>query len=259
MISQGTNIIKEAKSNRLVIAEKLDRIDFLDSRVYRRSEGVYYPSVTSILQYFPKDKFFESWLKDMGYNADIVLEKAGREGSQVHDAAEKLVKGEEVRWLNEDGTARYSLQVWEMILKFHEFWTTINPELKLIEEFVYSDTHQYAGTADLVVKINKEIWLIDLKTSNSLHDSYNLQLASYAKAIEELGGKIDRTGILWLKSLKRGPSKQKDVIQGKGWELKPIDEIDRNFDMFKHVHEIFKYKNPIVEPIYNGFPTSVKI
>ena len=174
MISQGTNIIKEAKSNRLVIAEKLDRIDFLDSRVYRRSEGVYYPSVTSILQYFPKDKFFESWLKDMGYNADIVLEKAGREGSQVHDAAEKLVKGEEVRWLNEDGTARYSLQVWEMILKFHEFWTTINPELKLIEEFVYSDTHQYAGTADLVVKINKEIWLIDLKTSNSLHDSYNL-------------------------------------------------------------------------------------
>ena len=56
---------------------------------------------------------------------------------------------------------------------------------------------------DLIVEMDGERWLLDVKTSNNLHRSYNLQLAAYAKAWEEMfGQKIDRTGILWLKSSK---------------------------------------------------------
>ena len=147
-----------------------------------------------------------------------------------------------------------------MILKFYDFWTTYKPELISTEDFVWSDEHRYAGRADLVVKMDGETWLLDIKTSNSLHKSYDLQLASYAKALEEAKGiKIDRTGIIWLKAHTRSASKKKGVYQGKGWQIKIIDEIDRNFDLFKMIYELYKLENPTTEPVYNSYPTSLKI
>tara|TARA_A100001015_G_scaffold317961_1_gene436357 strand:- start:2227 stop:3009 length:783 start_codon:yes stop_codon:yes gene_type:complete len=260
MIKQGTNILKEHAKSRLNFNPDLKQINFLDRRVYKRDEGVYYPSVTTILQYMPKNKFFESWLKDVGHNADLIMRKAGKEGTQVHEAAEKLVLGEEVSWMDDYGNAKYSQIVWEMILKFYDFWSTYKPELISTEEFVWSDTYKYAGTADLLVKMDGEVWLLDLKTSNSLHKSYDLQLASYAKALEEMKGiKINRTGIIWLKAQSRGSSKKEGVYQGKGWKIKPVDEIEKNFELFKMIYELYKLENPTTEPIYNSYPTTLKL
>jgi len=260
MIKQGMNILEQNEKKRLEFKPQLQQINFLDRRVYKRSEGVYYPSVTTILQYMPKNKFFESWLKDVGHNADLIMRRAGKEGTQVHEAAEKLVLGEEVSWMDDYGNAKYSQLVWEMILKFYEFWTTYKPELISTEDFVFSDEHKYAGTADLVVKMDGETWLLDLKTSNSLHKSYDLQLASYAKALEESKGiKIDRTGIIWLKANTRGPSKKDGVYQGKGWQIKVVDEIDKNFELFKMIYKLYALENPTVEPIYNSYPTTLKL
>lgn len=260
MIKQGMNILEQNEKKRLDFNPQLQQINFLDRRVYKRGEGVYYPSVTTILQYMPKNKFFESWLKDVGHNADLIMRKAGKEGTQVHEACEKLVLGEEVRWMDDYGNARYSQVVWEMILKFYEFWSTYKPELISTEEFVWSDEHKYAGTADLVVKMDGEVWLLDLKTSNSLHKSYDLQLASYAKALEESKGiKIERTGIIWLKANTRSGSKKKGVYQGKGWQIKTVDEIDKNFELFQMIYKLYSLENPTTEPIYNSYPTTLKL
>ncbi len=260
MIKQGMNILKENAKNRLVFNLELNKINFRDRRVYKRSEGVYYPSVTTILQYMPKNKFFENWLKDVGHTADYIMRKAGKEGTQVHEAAEQLVLGQEVSWMDDYGNAKYSQIVWEMILKLYDFWNTYKPELISTEEFVFSDKFKYAGTADLVVKMDGETWLLDLKTSNSLHRAYNLQLAAYAKALEETKGiKIDRTGIIWLKSSTRSASKKKGVYQGKGWQIKVIDEIDYNFDLFQTIYKLYSLENPVTEPIYKKYPTSLKL
>ena len=208
MIQKGANVLTEHKKNSLKFDATLKQINFLDRRVYERSEGVYYPSVTSILQHMPKNKFFESWLKDVGHNSDIIMRRAGDEGTQVHNAIEELLEGKEVSWMDDYGNARYNELVWGMIIKFKQFWALAKPELIFTEEFTYSDTHKYAGTADIVVKINGETWLIDFKTSNHLHKSYDLQLAAYAKSIEEVKGlKIDRTAILWLKAATRGETR----------------------------------------------------
>jgi hypothetical protein len=260
MIRQGTNILKENSKNRLNFKPELKQINFLDRRVYKRDEGVYYPSVTTILQYMPKNKFFDNWLKDVGHNADLIMRKAGKEGTQVHEAAEALVKGEEVNWMDDYGNAKYSQIVWEMILKFHDFWSTYKPKLISTEEFVFSDKFKYAGTADLLVEMDGEIWLLDLKTSNNLHRSYDLQLAAYAKAIEEAKGiKIQRTGIIWLKANTRSASKKKGVYQGKGWQIKIIDKIDYNFDLFQTIYKLYLLDNPKTEPIYKSYPTTLKI
>ena len=90
-----------------------------------------------------------------------------------------------------------------------------------------------------------------LKSTHSVHRT---------KALEESKGiKIDRTGIIWLKAHSRGPSKQKNVIQGKGWKVLQIDEIDKNFELFKLIYKLYELENPNTEPIYNSYPTTVKV
>jgi CRISPR/Cas system-associated exonuclease Cas4 (RecB family) len=208
----------------------------------------------------PKNKFFENWLKDVGHNSNIIMRKAGKEGTQVHEACEQLVLGNEVTWMDDYGRAKYSQLVWEMILKFYDFWTTHKPELISAEDFVWSDEHKFAGTADLVVKMDGETWLLDIKTSNSIHKSYDLQLAAYAKGLEEAKGvKIDRTGIIWLKASSRTASKKEGVYQGKGWKIKVIDEIEENFELFKLIYKLYALENPTTEPIYQSYPTTLKI
>lgn len=260
MINKGTNILSEHSKNRLKFNGELKQINFLDKRVYERTEGVYYPSVTTVLQYMPKNKFFEQWIKEVGLNADIIMRKAGEEGTQLHEAVDTLLKGEEIEWMDDFGNARYNQTVWEMILKFTEFWNLANPTLIESEKFVYSDKFKYAGTTDLVVKLNDETWLIDVKTSNTYHKSFELQLAAYAKAYTEVTGEeIHRTGILWLKSAKRGPSKKEKEYQGKGWELKTVDNIDTNHELFMLIYRLYELENEETEPLFKSFPTSVKL
>lgn len=260
MIYPGSNFLLEHKQKRIKFDGELKQITLPDHRVYRRGEGVYYPSVTTILQYMPKNKFFEQWIKDVGHNADLIMRRAGEEGTAVHNAAEELIKGGEVQWMDDYGKAKYSLLVWQMINKFVDAWKTMAPEVIATEEFTFSDVHKYAGTADIIARIGDEVWLLDIKTSNSLHKSHELQLSAYAKAWEEMyGQKIDRTGIIWLKSTKRTASSKDGAFQGKGWELKVVDNIDENFELFQLIYKLYLLEHPADEPSFQTYPLSVKL
>jgi len=261
MIERNTNIIKDPKIKRIVeYSDDNKQINVLDQRFYRRN-GEYYPSVSSILNYFPKNKFFHDWLKDVGHNSDIIAQKAAAEGTQVHNAIEAFLNGEEVNWIDEYGNAKYNLDVWKMILKFTDFWNTHKPELVAAEYHLFSDKHKYAGTADLIVRLKDELWLLDNKTSNSIHISYGLQLASYAEAWNETHDeKITKIGIIWLKAATRGPDKQGKKIQGDGWQLKTFDSsIEDLMRMFLNVQEIYKLENPDAKPATETLPISVKL
>jgi hypothetical protein len=260
MIDKNANVIKDPKIKRIVqYSEDNKQINVLDQRFYRRNEQ-YYPSVSSILNYFPKNQFFHSWLKDVGHNSDIIASKAAAEGTQVHNAVESFLNGEEIKWLDAFGNAMYSLDVWKMILKFADFWNKHKPELVATEYHLFSDKYKYAGTADIIVKLNGKLWLLDVKTSNSLHTSYDLQLAAYAKAWSETHNEpIEETGILWLKASTRGEDKKGEKIQGAGWQLKVVSDIDRNFEMFTKIQDIYHLENPDAKPATETLPTTVKI
>lgn len=260
MIYKGANVLNEHKRKNLMFDGELEQITFLDKRVYKVADDLYYPSVTTVLQYMPKNKFFDNWLKDVGHNADLIMRKAATEGTQVHEAVEDLIAGKEITWMDDYGNAKYNLQVWQMILKAAEFFKKHKPTVIAAEEFTFSHKGKYAGTADLIVEMDGEVWLLDVKTSNNLHRSYNLQLAAYAKAWEEMfGQKIDRTGILWLKSSKRSESKKDGVYQGKGWEIKIVDEIEENYELFQTIYKLYELDNPTTKPIYNHYPTKVSL
>jgi len=260
MIEKNVNVYKKQVTRILNIDPTSKRVNIFDNRFYSRNQD-YYPSVTSILQFMPKGKFFETWLKDVGHNADIIAKKAADEGTQVHDAIEKYLKGEKIQWLSEEGYSNYSMDVWKLILKFHDFWTTYKPILIESEIHLFSDQYKYAGTCDLVVEIDGVRWLLDIKTSNSIHTAMDLQLAAYAQAWNEtFEEKIEKNGIIWLKSSKRGEDKSGKKIQGKGWEIyEPTRTFEENLKLFNSIHELFKLEYPNPKPSSEQFPIEIQL
>jgi hypothetical protein len=249
--------IKKSYDRILEISDDAQQITLPDSRYYRRN-GKYYPSVTYVLGYYPKGKFFENWLKQVGFSSDYIVKKAAEEGTQVHELSEAYLNGEELRFLDDKGRPQYNPDVWQMFLRFVEFWETFKPTLIETEVHLFSDKLKVAGTCDLIVEINGKLWLLDLKTSNQLQTTYELQTAVYGQCYEEcFGKKIDHYGILWLKSSKRGS--KKDKMQGKGWEIvESTRTFEENIDIFKTVKRLFDLENPTHSPVFTEFRTVAK-
>ena len=249
--------IKNSYGRILEISDDHKQITLPDSRYYRRN-GEYYPSITYVLQYYPKGKYFEDWLKQVGFSADHIVKRASEEGTQVHEMIENYLNGKELNFLDEHDNPRYNPDVWQMFIKFVDWWEEYKPTLIEAEVHLFSDKYKVAGTCDLVCELNGELWIIDFKTSNHLQTTYDLQTAVYAQCFEEcFGKKVDRTGILWLKSSKRGPAKGK--IQGKGWEMYESSRSrEENLDIFQTVKRLFDIENPNPTPIFSGFKTRAK-
>ena len=240
----------------LEISDDHKQITLPDGRYYQRN-GEYYPSVTYVLSCYPKGKYFEDWLKKVGYSADYIVKKASEEGTQVHEMIEAYLNGEELKFL-EHGIPMYASNVWQMFLRFVDWWEEYKPTLIEAEVHLFSDELKIAGTCDLVCEINGELWVVDFKTSNHLQTTYDLQTAIYSKCFEEcFGKKVDRTGVLWLKSSKRKAAKGK--MQGKGWEMYESQRTqEENLDIFKTVKRLFDLENPTHKPIFTEFRTQVK-
>ena len=254
-------IIKNSYNRILEVSADAQQITMPDSRYYRRN-GEYYPSITYVLGSYPKGKYFEDWLKKVGYSSEHIVRKAGKEGTQVHDMIEAYLNGEELKFLDVNGHPRYESNVWQMFLRFVDFWEEYNPKLIETEVHLFSDEIKVAGTCDMVCEMEvdgkTELWIIDFKTSNHLQTTYDLQTAIYGKCYEEcFGKKADRYGVLWLKSNKRKAAKGK--IQGKGWEMyeSPRSQ-EENLDIFMTVKKLFDLENPKHKPAFTEFRTTAK-
>jgi ATP-dependent exoDNAse (exonuclease V) beta subunit len=251
-------IIKQYKRI-LEISPDYKQITLPDSRYYRR-HGEYYPSITYILQSYPKGKHFEDYLKKHGYTSDYIMQKASEEGKAVHELIEKYFYGGEISYLDKDGNPKMNIDIWKMFLRFVDFWETYKPTLIETEVHLFSDKLKVAGTSDLVCEINNERWIIDFKTSNHLQTTYELQGAVYAQCYEEcFEKKIDRVGILWLKSSSRGEDKTGKKLKGKNWEIHESSRSQsENLDIFNAVFKIFNLENPKHKPSSESFVTTVK-
>jgi ATP-dependent exoDNAse (exonuclease V) beta subunit len=249
--------IKHTYNRILEISDDYQQITLPDARYYRRN-GKYYPSITHVLSVFPKGKQFEEWLKNMGRSADYVVKKAAEEGTKVHEMVEQYLNGQEVKFLDKYNNPKCDVDVWKMFLRFVEFWETYNPKLIETEVHLFSDEFEVAGTCDLICEIEGKIWLIDVKTSNMMHDTYPLQTSIYGQCYKECYGvDIENYGILWLKSSKR--KFKKDKMTGKGWEMVlPERSQEENLEIFKLIKKLFDLVNPNDIPEFTTYKTSVK-
>jgi len=250
-------VLKNSYKRILEVSEDAKQITMPDSRYYQRN-GEFYPSITYVLGAYPKGKFFEDWLKKVGYASEHIVRKASDQGTETHEMIEDYLNGKELNFLSKSGHPQYDTLVWQMFLRFVDFWEEYKPTLIEAEIHLFSDELKVAGTCDMVCEINGELWVIDFKTSNHLQTTYDLQTAMYAKCFEEcFGKKVDRTGVLWLKSSKRGP--KKDKIQGKGWEMYESKRTQEdNLGIYKAVRTLFDIENPNHKPAFTEFRTTAK-
>jgi hypothetical protein len=241
------------------------QITFLDSRFYITEDGNYVPSVTTILEAYPKGAQYYEWLKKNGEDSDTIRDEAGRRGSVVHQLTEKFDAGEEVSLFDEHGNISCRLIEWAMFERYVEFKNAIRHQgwnIRHIEMNVISQELGFAGTIDRIFHVEKrghdEIGnvLLDIKTSAAIYPTHLLQLSAYKELVEkETGIYIAEVAILHLNAKTRTAGKN-GAIQGKSWQLIRYgqEELDHAKKIFKATKQLWDAENSGLVPrqmVYN--------
>jgi len=223
------------------------QITFLDQRFYGNDSDGYVPSVTTILNAYPKDAGFYQWLKSVGEDADTIRDEAGKRGSIVHELTEKYDSGEEINFLNDSGSINFKLAEWAMFEKYVDFVKRYNPTNDLMEANYINYDLGFAGTIDRVIEINGKKILMDIKTSNAIHESYWLQLAAYRELLRVNDVRVDEVAILWLNAKTRTMG-TKGAMQGIGWQLISRADTSHDWELFRHTQELWLAQNRDIQP-----------
>ena len=244
-------LITKLHNQAYAIDMSANRITFLDGRFYYTESGNPVPSVTTILNAYPKGAAFYEWLKKNGEDSDAIRDDAGRRGSRVHQMTEAYDKGEEVSLFGGDGELMLSMVEWAMFERYIEFRTRFKPEIIDIETLIISEELGMAGTRDRVITLNGKRLLLDIKTGNYIGKEAWLQLSAY-QAIDMANGHPPYDGITILHvAAKTKTEGRKDAIQGKGWQLLvEYDQkvIDEYYTIFTHTHKLWLSENKDLMP-----------
>ena len=154
------------------------------TRVYKTPSGKSYPSVTTVTGLHSKAAIM-AWRKKVGEEeANRISNRAATRGTRIHNLCESYLLGEHVEADIFDQTIFKSLI---------PYLDSIN-NIHALEDPLYSDHLEVAGTVDCIAEYNGKLAVIDFKTSARLKSrddihGYFMQTSAYAVAFEE------RTGI----------------------------------------------------------------
>lgn len=245
--------------SKFIIDMQAKQLTMLDARFYY-AEGNFYPSVTTILEAYPKDAAYFKWIKEVGTDADAIRDEAGRRGSVVHELTEQYDNGAEVSLLNMDGNLQFKMSEWAMFERYVDFITRFKPEYIMNEQNFVSARLGFAGTIDRLAMLDGKLTLIDIKTSNNIHDSYWLQLAAYAALVHDMtANMIEQVAILHLNAKTRTAG-SKGAIQGVGWQLikRELIDVRRDFDLFLVTKQLWEAQNKDAKPRQVSYRTTYK-
>lgn len=165
----------------------------INGRRFYTYRGQKVESVTSLLNAYPKEwlKFWAAksvaeaafadrawtelpeeeavaWLKGSPWRT---RDKAGGHGTIVHDALAAHAAGAK--------TFKAPEEYRPHVASVGQFWRLYRPTPVYVEQQVFSLTHGYAGSFDLLAWVYGRLLLIDAKTSTQLGHDMRLQLAAY--------------------------------------------------------------------------------
>jgi len=161
--------------------------------------------------------------------ASVIRDKAANAGSDVHQLAEAITRGQDVT-VPED--------LAPFVAAYRKWLADFEPEFLAAEEMVCSVEHGYAGTFDAIAVIAGETWMLDYKTSKGTYSETSMQLAAYGFA-----NFIGRPGDATRYAIP--PIHQYGVvhIRPEGAELIPYDVTSAEFDAFLHAKALGAWKD----------------
>lgn len=165
-------------------------------------------------------------------------------GTEAHALVENYLKG--VNALSTD-TSSEAKKAYNAFVKWYE---EAKPEVLNVEEVIFSEAFNYAGTYDCMLRINGKVYLCDLKTTNAsrkapngVYAEYFIQLGAYALAHEEQrvfeekqgGSKLPQIeGLLVISAKKNG---KMDLVSNEDIGLM----LEDCMSMFKRVVNIHNF------------------
>ena len=157
---------------------------------------------------------------------DDIIEQARRRPDQIRDPAANF--GTEAHILIEQiiqGLEPEVPQNMEAVVQgFTDWRRDANLDIHLTETAVYSAKYRYAGAMDAVAYRGGTLVALDWKTSNGLYPEYLLQVAAYAKALEEMSG--EAVSEAWaVRFGKKTPE----------FEARKVGDLDTAFNAFRAV------------------------
>lgn len=237
-----------------------------DSRFYVDADsGSKAPGVTSVVGMLPKG-FLNYWyakmaaecavdnlgslvglaMNDRAGAIDFVKGAAGRytreageTGTAAHDIFERLARGQAM--------GRIHPELRPYAQHFAEFLETVQPEFLFLEDAVWSDQHDYAGSFDAIARIGTETVIVDWKTTRSgVHEEVALQLAAYANADRIVLAEDSAHG----KAGESVPLPKIDAaavlhVRPEAWKLVPVKHSPEMFEMFLHLRQVFDWEREL--------------
>lgn len=211
--------------------EKENRIDIFDERFYKIGDK-FYRNVTTILGIINKGYAFDEWLKNSGHNAELITDRAGRFGTNLHTLIQRFLQGETVSYYNNQTEGeRVSTALWERFNIWLDFWRELNKNFTVeyndenIEKICYCDKYEYAGTLDFVARINGEPTIFDWKSGNYLGNQEKLQMIAYMHMVD-----VKKAKLIWMPAKK--PNK-------KGYRIIDVDFSEAGMELFLATKKIF--------------------
>lgn len=113
------------------------------------------------------------------------LAKAAEIGSQVHKLIEWNLKAQLCYEAGPSpavsGRAMWAFMAWQ------DWAKSVHLKPIFVEQVIYSRTHGYAGTMDLLADVNGKLTVLDWKTGKAVYPEAHLQNAAYRAALREMG------------------------------------------------------------------------
>lgn len=167
----------------VIMIPELPELEFLEEPHIYMLDGIEIPSVSTVMKPLSSSVY--------GEVDQNILRMAANRGTIVHEAIENFV-----HYGIEDIDPSYG----GYLDAFIRFWKEYKPTLIAAEYRMYHKYLKYAGTSDLLVLIDDELWLIDNKTSYKIEKMLTrVQLEAYKKALATHGIRVKRKAILHLK------------------------------------------------------------
>lgn len=209
------------------------------------------PSVTWICDHYPKGTAFYKWLASKGWDeSQAIKTAAGDKGSKVHYAIRDLIEGKAVsidaKYKNNSTgeDEELSFEEYDCLMSFVQWHKDAKPEFVSCEFAVWGDG--YAGTVDLLAKIDGKLFLIDFKTSQYIWPSMELQVSAYKHALEDQGSEPVSLAILQV-----------------GYRLNKkrykFTEVEDHYQEFLAAKTIWAKETKGVQPHQKDYPLRVKL
>ena len=153
-------------------------------------DDVWYPRVTSIVDIKSKPALYMFYGGLASYaQGEKIKQLSADEGTKVHEAAEKVLIGEE------PVPDRVTDPIVSTLKEFMEN-TKIHVEKEWVEKRVVHFGERYAGTIDALAVIDGKFGVLDIKTSQAIYRDYNLQTSAYFASLQDIHQNLQTRWIL---------------------------------------------------------------